>query len=191
MNHNQIRFAQLTGDSQVEFTQAWDELVRYATDKARGYFDDGVSRDEAVDEVMSGETDSVTAWLIKIKHNPELLEGIKNLWGYAKKLIYNRLKKLSRERDSRPSYLESTNVDCDSEDDLPNEEISASGYRAFTPIEKEPRTKDSIILLYALGMKQYEIVKELGVSKQRVSQVVINSPKEIEAIKILKRNAES
>ena len=79
MNHNQERFAQLTGNSQVEFQQAWDELVRYATDKASGYFDDGVSKDEAVDEVMSGEQGSVTAWLIKIKNNNGIVDKDKNV----------------------------------------------------------------------------------------------------------------
>jgi len=187
MNHNQIRFAQLTGDSQVEFTQAWDELVRYATDKAKGYFDDGVSRDEAIDEVMS----RVTAWLIEINHNPKMADGINNSWSYLKKLIYNNLKKLSKERDSRPSYLESTNVDCDSEDDLPNEEISASGYRAFTPIEKKPKTKDSIVVLYVMGMSKDEIARELGRTVGHVRRVIQNSIKEIEAFKTLKRNAEN
>ena len=187
MNHNQIRFAQLTGNSQVEFTQAWDELVRYATDKAKGYFDDGVSLDEAVDEVMDG----VTAWLVELGHNPKLIAGIKNPWGYIKKLIYNHLKKLSKGRDYRPSYLESASAGYDSEDDSLDEEINTSGYRAFTPIEKEVKTKDSIIFLYALGLSQAEIVKELKISKQRVSYVINKYPKEIEELKTIKQNFET
>jgi len=185
MNHNQERFAQLTGNSQVEFQQAWDELVRYATDKARGYFDDGVSLDEAVDEVMDG----ITAWLIELGHNPKLIAGIKNPWGYLKKLIYNRLKKLSKGRDYRPSYLESASAD--SEDDLPDEEIIASGYRAFTPIEKEPKTKDSIVVLYVMGMDKDEIAHELGCTERHVRRVIQNSTKEIKEFKALKLAAES
>ena len=185
MNHNQERFAQLTGNSQVEFQQAWDELVRYATDKARGYFDDGVSLDEAVDEVIG----SVTAWLVELTHNPKLIDGIKNPWGYLKKLIYNRLKKLSKGRDYRPAYLESASAD--SEDDLPDEEITASGYRAFIPIEKEIKTKDSIVFLYALGMSQAEIAKELSVDKAHVSRTIKKSAKEIEELKTIKANFET
>ena len=191
MNHNQERFAQLTGNSQVEFQQAWDELVRYATDKASGYFDDGVSRDEAVDEVMSGENDSVTAWLIKIKNNPGIVNAEKNAWGYLKKLIRNRLAKLSKSRDYYPSSLGLSSGDIDSDNEDSDDEITPSSYRAFTPVEKEPKTKDSIILLYALGMKQSEIAKELEVSEAYVSQIVGISSKEIEEIKTLKRNAES
>jgi len=187
MNHNQTRFAQLTGNSQIEFTQAWDELVRYATDKAKGYFDDGVSRDEAVDEVMSG----VTAWLVDLSHNSKLVEGIKNPWGYIKKVIYNHLKKLSKGRDYRPSYLESASADYDSEDDSPDEEIHASEYRAFIPIEKEVKTKDSIIFLYTLGLSQAEIVRELEVDKAYVSRTIKKYPKEIEELKTIKQNFET
>ena len=189
MNHNQERFAQLTGNSQVEFQQAWDELVRYATDKARGYFDDGVSLDEAMDEVMSGVTD----WLIKISHNPELLEGVKNHWGYLKKLIYNHLKKLSRGRDYRPSSLGSINgdMDSDNDDEDSDAEITASSYRAFTPIEKEVKTKDSIIFFYALGMTQAEIVRDLKVDKGYVSRIIKKSAKEIEELKAIKVNFEN
>jgi len=191
MNHNQIRFAQLTGDSQVEFTQAWDELVRYATDKAKGYFDDGVSRDEAVDEVMSGETDSVTAWLIKIKSNPEIVNGDKNAWGYLKKLIRNRVAKLSKTRDYYPASLKPTDGDMDSDDGDSDGEIVSSSYRAFTPVEKDPKTKDSIVVLYVMGMSKDEIARELGRTVGHVRRVIQNSTKEIEAFKTLKRNAES
>jgi len=190
MNHNKIRFAQLTGDSQVEFQQAWDELVRYATDKAKGYFDDGVSIDEAVDEVMSGETDSVTAWLVKIKGNPEIVNGDKNAWGYLKKLIRNRVAKLSKTRDYYPASLKPTDGDMDSDDGDSDGEIVSSSYRAFTPIEKDVKTKDSIIFLYTLGLSQAEIVKELKISKQRVSYVINKYPKEIEELKTIKQNFE-
>jgi len=184
MNHNQIRFAQLTGDSQVEFTQAWDELVRYATDKAKGYFDDGVSRDEAVDEVMSGETDSVTAWLIKIKGNPEIIDGDKNAWGYIKKLIRNRVAKLSKTRDYYPASLDGvTNLDDDGREDA---EIPASQYRAFTPVEKPIKAMDSIIMLYAYGESKDEIVKDCEVTRRYVNQVIKESAKEIEELKALK-----
>jgi hypothetical protein len=184
MNHNQERFAQITGNSQAEFQQAWDELVRYATDKARGYFDDGVSLDEAMDEVMSGVTD----WLIKISHNPELLEGVKNPWGYVKKLIYNHLKKLSRERDYRPSSLGSINggMDSDNDDEDDDAEITSSSYRAFTPVEKPIKARDSIIVLYAYGESKDEIVKDCGVSRRYVNMVIHESAREIEALKALK-----
>jgi len=188
MNHNKIRFAQLTGDSQVEFTQAWDELVRYATDKAKGYFDDGVSRDEAVDEVMSGETDSVTAWLIKIKSNPELLVGIKNHWGYAKKLIYNRLKKLSRDRDSRAASFKLVDVGLGNDDEDYEGGIPTAPYRVFTPIEKPIKARDSIIMLYAYGESKDEIVKDCEVTRRYVNQVIKESAKEIEELKALKSN---
>ena len=184
MNHNQERFAQITGNSQVEFQQAWDELVRYATDKANGYFDDNVSLDDAVDEVMSGEADSVTAWLIKIKANPEIVDGDKNAWGYLKKLIRNRVAKLSKVRDCYPSSL-------DGDDEMEDAEIPTSQYRAFTPVEKPIKSRDSIIMLYALGMKQSEVAKELSVSESYVSQIIGVSLKEVEEIKTLKRNAES
>ena len=190
MNHNQIRFAQLTGNSQVEFQQAWDELVRYATDKARGYFDDGVSRDEAVDEVMSGETDSVTAWLIKIKSNPEIVNGDKNAWGYLKKLIRNRLARLSKARDYYPASLDGVTNLGDDEDSVDGE-IPTSQYRAFTPVEKEPKTKDSIVVLYVMGIDKSEIARELGRTVGHVRRVIQNSTKEIEAFKTLKRNAEN
>jgi len=187
MNHNQERFAQLTGNSQVEFQQAWDELVRYATDKAKGYFDDGVSRDEAVDEVMSGVTD----WLIKIHSNPELLEGVKNPWGYIKKLIYNHLKKLSKERDYRPSYLASSRGDgqdwvIDSEDEFLDEGIPMPQYRAFVPIEKPIKAKDSIIVLYVYGESKDEIAKDCEVSRRYVNMVIQESAKGIAELKSLK-----
>jgi hypothetical protein len=182
VNHNLKRFAQLTGSSQVEFKQAWDELVRYATNKASQYFDDGVSLDEAVDEVMI----SVTDWLIQIHNNPGFLDTIKAPWGYIKKFIYNHLKKLSKDRDSRPSYLESAS--CDSEDDSPDEEISASSYRVFTPVEKPIKSKDSIIVLYAYGESKDEIVKDCGVSKRYVNMVIHENSNEIAALKNLGTN---
>uniref|UniRef100_A0A6M3JSJ1 Uncharacterized protein n=1 Tax=viral metagenome TaxID=1070528 RepID=A0A6M3JSJ1_9ZZZZ len=188
MNHNQIRFAQLTGNSQVEFQQAWDELVRYTTDKARGYFDDGVSLDEAVDEVMSGENDSVTSWLIKIKNKPEIVNTEKNAWGYLKKLIRNRLAKLSKTRDYYPSSLGLSSGDIDSDSEDSDDEITPSSYRAFTPVEKEVKTKDSIIFLYALGMTQTEIVRDLEVDKGYVSRIIKKSAKEIEELKAIKAN---
>ena len=185
MNHNQICFAQLTGNKQVEFQQAWDELVRYATDKARGYFDDGVSLDEAVDEVMTGDVDSVTAWLIKIKGNPRIVDGGKNAWGYLKKLIRNRVAKLSKTRDYYPASLEGvTNLDDD--DEREDGEIPTSQYRAFTPVEKPIKAKDSIIMLYAYGESKDEIVKDCGVSRRYVNQVIKESTKEIEELKALK-----
>ena len=183
MNHNQERFAQLTGNSQVEFQQAWNELVRYATDKASGYFDDGVSKDEAVDEVMSGENDSVTAWLIKIKNNPGIVNAEKNAWGYLKKLIRNRLAKLSKERGY---WSSSFNANVDSDDDDSNDEITPSSYRAFIPIEKEPKTKDSIVVLYVEGMDKDEIACELGCTERHVRRVIQNSTKEIEEFRALK-----
>jgi hypothetical protein len=188
MNHNQIRFAQLTGNSQVEFTQAWGELVRYATDKAKGYFDDGVSLDEAVDEVMSGGNDSVTAWLIKIKGNPEIVDGDKNAWGYLKKLIRNRVAKLSKTRDYYPASFGLASADIGLDNGAEDYEggIATAPYRVFTLTEKPIKARDSIIMLYAYGESKDEIVKDCEVTRRYVNQVIKESTKEIEELKALK-----
>ena len=102
MNHNEERFAQLTGNSLVEFQQAWDELVRYANSEASQYFHASIGREDAVEEVMSGNEGSIESWLIKVLHNPGTLENIKDPWGYLKIRLKNRIKKLSDEREERP-----------------------------------------------------------------------------------------
>jgi len=104
MNHNQERFAQLTGNSQVEFQQAWDELERFTNLEASQYFHNVINMQTVIDAVMCGD-ESIESWLIEIHNKPEMLKGIKNPWGYVKTMIKNRVKKLSDERIEKPAPL--------------------------------------------------------------------------------------
>jgi hypothetical protein len=137
-DYTEERFSRFISGSNSQYLQAWKDLESFAYKVASSYFHDSFNKDEAVEDTMTGEKDSVINFLVKIRDHPEELEKIKNPWGYIKSIIVFKLYKLSGRRKPRKSLK-----------------------------------RDKIIALYLHGgFSNAEIVRKVGCTKARVTQVL-------------------
>jgi DNA-directed RNA polymerase specialized sigma24 family protein len=179
--YTEERFSRLIGNSGNEYRQAWKELREFAMRKASRYFHDRVSQEDAVDKAMSGidkdkpenKDMSVVTWLIKIHHEPELLKGIDNPWGYAKTIIDNRLKKLSREREYESFALK----------ELRDGEWEDTGFQIEQPVDKTKPLKvridritnkkhKEIVEMRLKGMTHKQISEKVGLERSSITKIL-------------------
>jgi len=141
----------MEGDK-MNYTEFYKEVRKYATNYASRLFRNG--REEAVDKAM----DKVEDWVI-LHPEAELLLP------YSKKIAKNSL--VNTFRDSKVESVYAPEWEGRSIYQLVNKNKNLK-----VRLDQIKGREREIMTLYSKGMRQVDIVKELKLSKQYISQVV-------------------